>query len=817
MWYEILSLARPSSNWNDRLSIAQPASSALLPATRSPATLPRGRSATLGHWITFWLLVIGFCLDGGRSGQAEDIDPQAVREAIDRGIAYLKREQSRDGTWSDWTGQPGGVTALCTLALLNAGVPVEDPSMQRALTYLRKLPPEKTYATALQTMVLCEADPKADLLLIDRNAKWLVGKQVRNGPNAGGWSYPGNGGNTDNSNTQFAVLALQAAEDAGINVSDQTWRLILKYWNQGQANDGSWNYQNTGIGAGTGSMTCAGIASYVIASGRLTESDAEVVNGQVQCCARKDNDPTIERALAWLGARFSVNSNPGNAGWWLYYMYALERVGRMTAERFIGSHDWYREGTDVLLRGQDRLSGFWVGRGNDERNPHIATSYALLFLSKGRRPVLMGKLAHAPGDDWNNHRSDVANLTHYTERKWDQKLTWQVVRGETADAEDLLQSPVLFLNGRNAPAFSKRQINMLREYVDRGGFIFAEACCDGENFDRGFRKLMEEMFPEPEHRLRLLSPEHPVWRAEERVDPELARPLWGVDVGCRTSVIYCPEDISCYWELSRSGRERQLPVGVSAEVAAANAIGINVLAYATNRELKFKDELLAERREEGPEDRVQRGKLSIAKLRHTGGWNVAPAALSNLQRFVANELGVRVDTTEHEFPINDAQLFNYHLVFMHGRNSFRLSAAERQQLRTYIERGGMLFADAVCGSEEFARAFRREMAAIFPDAPLERISIDDPLFTPEFSGFDIRKVQRREPQRGDPSGPLKADYREVEPDLEGIRIGDRYGVIFSPYDLSCALEKHASLECAGYSSEDAARIGINVVLYSLNR
>ncbi len=765
-----------------------------------------------------WTLVIGLFTAASDRGTAADIDPQEVRQAIDRGIAYLKREQLRSGSWSEWPGQPGGVTALCTLALLNSGVPVDDSSIQRALVYLRKIKPDKTYVTALQTMVFSEADPKADLLLIRRNAKWLEGKQVKGGGMAGGWSYPGAGGGADNSNSQFAVLALHAAEDAGVNVSNQTWRLALKYWRAGQSNDGSWSYQLGGRNAGSGSMTCAGIASYVIASGRLSEGDAAVIDGQVQCCARQKNDPTVDRALAWLGSRFSIRANPGgNSGWWLYYLYALERVGRMTAERFIGNHDWYREGTDTLIRGQDRLSGFWKGPGNDSQNPHIATSYALLFLSKGRRPVLIGKLAHEPRGDWNHHRNDVANLTHYTERKWKQKLTWQVVRNEKATVEDLLQSPVIFMNGKKPPAFSKRQINLLREYIDQGGFLFAEACCDGDGFDRGFRELMKEMFPEPEHRLHLLPPEHTVWRAEERVDPKFARPLWGIDVGCRTSVIYCPEDLSCYWELSRSGREQELNAQVSAEVAAANAIGINVLAYATNRELKFKDELLAQRQDRGAEDRVPRGKLSIAKLRHTGGWNVAPAALPNLQRLVASELGVRVDTTPHEFPINDPRLFSFHLVFLHGRNSFRLSAAEREQLRTYIERGGMLFADAVCGSEEFTRAFRREMATVFPNAPLERIDVADILFTPEFSGFDIRKVRRREPRRGNANGPLRADYREVEPDLEGIKIGDRYGVIFSRYDMSCALEKHSSLECAGYTSEDAARIGINIVLYSLNR
>ena len=55
----------------------------------------------------------------------------------------------------------------------------------------------------------------------------------------------------------------------------------------------------------------------------------------------------------------------------------------------------------------------------------------------------------------------------------------------------------------------------------------------------------------------------------------------------------------------------------------------------------------------------------------------------------------------------------------------------------------------------------------------------------------------------------------MPPELEGIKIDDGYGVIFSPFDLSCALEKRDSLECRGYKREDAARIGLNVLLYSL--
>ena len=155
---------------------------------------------------------------------------------------------------------------------------------------------------------------------------------------------------------------------------------------------------------------------------------------------------------------------------------------------------------------------------------------------------------------------------------------------------------------------------------------------------------------------------------------------------------------------------------------------------------------------------------------------------------------------------------------MHGRTAFHLTDPERRQLREYVERGGMLLADSICASRAFSDSFRREMATIFPSHKLDRIPTDDPLLCMTYGGFDLRIVSRRDPAEGPPGGgPLEATVHKVPPDLEGIKLGDHWGVVFSPFDLSCALEKRNSMACRGYTREDAARIGLNVVLYSLQQ
>ncbi len=771
-----------------------------------------------------------------------EITPEQVRNAIDRGVRFLLGQQRDDGSWPDILDERGGVSSLCALALLSSGVEPDDPRMQNALNYLRKIRPERTYTLSLQTMVFARAEPDRDRDLIARNVKQLERFQLDEGPNKGAWSYPYRGGTSgDNSNSQFALLALHEAERAGVSASDRTWLLAKRYWESCQHADGSWGYTKNDTN-GTGSMTCAGITSVAIADDRIQSLDVVVNGNHIDCCAGRPStgqDP-IDRAFVWLGKNYSVSHNPNNQLWHLYYLYGLERAGRLTARRFIplparagqpDRADWYRDGADLLVHQQEGLSGFWTSRSHAENNPLIGTSFALMFLSKGRWPVLVGKLQHGPGNDWDRHRADVGNLTRYVESRWKRDMTWQVIDLRLATIDDLVQTPVLYLCGSenplpDDPAERKALAEKLVGYLERGGFLLAEDYCGGTGFDRGFRELVKEMFPDPAYPLRLLEPEHPIWYAEEKVAADQLRPVWGIDFGCRTSVVYLPLDppekprpsLSCLWELSRPGRENKYSESVQAQIGAALSLGINILAYATNRELKTKEDFFRPASKPRPTDPFERGRLTVANLRHPGGCNVAPLALNNLMEAAGTALKIRTSVRKDLLDLSDPGLFDYPLVFMHGRTAFHLTDLERKQLKEYIERGGTLLADSICASQAFSESFRREMAAIFPDRKLERIPVDDPLYSTIYGGFDLKLVSRRDPQSASGEGsPLEANVKRVPPELEGIKFGDRWGVVFSPYDLSCALEQQNSMQCRGYTREDAARIGLNVILYSLQQ
>jgi hypothetical protein len=273
-------------------------------------------------------------------------------------VNYLKSQQSAArGGWRERPTQPGGVSALCTLALLESGESPDSPAVERALSYLRGLgEPSATYTAALQIMAFCAADPKKDLLLIRRNAEWLAATQIVGGPAAGSWTYGrvGKAGSGDNSNSQFALLGLYEAEQAGVEIDAQVWQRALDYWLGCQHEDGAWSYDMARLQRPTGSMTCAGIGALVIASGQLHEGDARIVGETIQCCG-PSRTKVPSSGGSWLGSRFSVQVNPGttSASALYYYLYGLERVGRLTGRRFIGRHDWYREGAEVLVQQQD--------------------------------------------------------------------------------------------------------------------------------------------------------------------------------------------------------------------------------------------------------------------------------------------------------------------------------------------------------------------------------------------------------------------------------------------------------------------------------
>jgi hypothetical protein len=731
------------------------------------------------------------------------VTSEQVERAIREGVRFLKDKQAADGSWTEAEAQvKTGTTSLVTLALLTAGEKPDSPKIALALEYLRAFGPQQlhnTYAIGLQTMVFAAAEPERDRLRLVQNVEWLQQAQIKPGdrvPWPGTWTYnEAKSQAGDHSNTQYALLGLGAASEVGVAVQPVVWELSRAHFERFQNRDGGWAYTPRHHPS-TGSMSCAGISSLIIAGSRRYEGLEFLQGESIRDCGRGGTNPPLNRAINWLASQFQVgqNINQGQV-WKYYYLYGMERAGRLAGIRFFGQNDWYRLGAEELVHDQHPLSGFW--RGANQENELIATSFALLFLAKGRAPVLINKLYHPPLGDWNNDPDDVRNLVGIVSRDWKSLLTWQIVDPNGASVQDLLQAPILFFNGHRAPEFSAEARRNVREYVEQGGFLFADACCSSPEFDHGFRRLIEQIFPPPEFQLKLLPHEHPVWRARHLLSPEV-HPLWGIEHGCRTVAIYSPKDLSCYWN------QAELTPANSAVIRSVK-IGQNVVDYATGREMPADKLVAREVRDMRSVVPAKRGALRVAKLIHAGDWNIAPQAIPNLMDALRKPpASYNVVMTQKDLFPSDPSLVYYPLIYIHGRGSLSFPKEDLEALRRHLDpSGGTLFADAACGSPAFDAAFRRFVTQLLPNHKLEPIPRTDELYNLE-GGFNLRDCQYTKAAGGG------KDF----PQLEGVKINGHWAIIYSKLDLGCALERHSGLDCKGYSFDSAVRIAGNIVMYS---
>lgn len=351
-----------------------------------------------------------------------------VKVAIKKGAEWLKKRPSMGSSQM-------GPLALKLFALLRSGVSPDEKVIQQGFESLAKMAPKRTYGVSLYIMALeaksvKRGDPegastvpryqrgrigKNDMRRIKALSEWLV--RARN-PGKGTWHYtsaaaaPENKGQAlmrggyDNSNTQFAVLALHAAQRAGVKISPVVWAEIFNHFRsvqcqtegngqhiitrtgeakppagkkassvargntrgRGQTQYRGWAYSSAG--KAYGSMTNAGLSSIAIAADML--KDARRLNRKDEA----DFKRMINEGLFWNAKNFSVTKNPGSAssGWYFYYMYSLEKACEVLAVDAFDGRDWYVEGAEHLVTLQG-AEGAWNNTPND-------TALALLFLNR---------------------------------------------------------------------------------------------------------------------------------------------------------------------------------------------------------------------------------------------------------------------------------------------------------------------------------------------------------------------------------------------------------------------------------------------------
>jgi hypothetical protein len=152
-------------------------------------------------------------------------------------------------------------------------------------------------------------------------------------------------------------------------------------------------------------------------------------------------------------------------------------------------------------------------------------------------------------------------------------------------------------------------------------------------------------------------------------------------------------------------------------------------------------------------------------------------------------------------------IFQFPVLFMSGLRPFEFSDAARQRLRKYLNDGGTLIADCDIGSEEFNRAFRAEMAKIYPDHKLEPLPADHPLWKFIYDTTNLKLA---------PMAAQELGATSMHPDLEVIQVDGQIRVIYSPLSMSAGWEQLPRAYNKGYADDDALKLGVNVFLYAVS-
>jgi hypothetical protein len=196
---------------------------------------------------------------------------------------------------------------------------------------------------------------------------------------------PGAGGGTaallaisnaegDNSNTQFAALALWVARRNGMPVEDALMRVESRF-RRAQHQDGGWNYVNTTQPmppdwSFPAAMTCSGLIGLAVGQG-IAKDNKDL-----------NKDPNIKAGFTNLAAHLQalsgVSALGGRQEKGFYFLWSLERVAEVYGLKMIGKTDWYRWESQVLLESQQADEGLY---GEYDRGG-VDTCFALLMLSR---------------------------------------------------------------------------------------------------------------------------------------------------------------------------------------------------------------------------------------------------------------------------------------------------------------------------------------------------------------------------------------------------------------------------------------------------
>jgi hypothetical protein len=648
--------------------------------------------------------------------------------------------------------------------------------LAKAIKFVVDLKADSTYAASLQAsaLALLPKDPPVKAALI-RCRDFLMQTTLAKG----GHSYSVKGAEakrvSDNSNSNYALMGLAAIEDAdvpGVEIPQSYWKNYDAYWRTNQNADGGWGYAPNDRPTSQATMTAAGMASLLLLRQHVVS----------ETLAAPKPDKALDSAMVSLGKQYNKTTEN------VYFTFTLERIGLVGGYKYINGVNWYKESAAVLMKKQE-ANGSWaldsIGTFYVIVPPNVFTAYAIMFLSRGRSPVLFNKLQY--DGPWDARPRDDANVSAFIGRSFEKPLAWQSVslKGE----QDWLDAPVLYIAGAKDPKFTPADIATLRAYVEAGGIIFSTADNASAEFTAAMKKAAGQMVDD-RHEMRDLDPAHPVFTLWNKVDkpPKLA----GMSNGVREVWIHSPADLGAVWQRNNP-KANKAPF----EIAA------NLYQYVSGKtSLGHRLDTLAVKPATEPATRT----LSVARVKYNGNWDPEPGAWPRMAKLAPAQFRTALKVEAVPAPLLDAS--KTPIAHLTGTAAVSLDAEYRQGLAKFVADGGTLVVESCGGLKPFTDSAKALLAQVFPDSKLEPLAPDDRLFSDGApDAVKIPAVEWRKFTRvRDNAAP------DDKPRLQGIKKDGRWIVLFSADDFTSGLLGTNTWGVAGYAPKSAQDLVRNILL-----
>ncbi len=710
---------------------------------------------------------------------------------------------------NDW--QWGGASALAICALLYAGESQQNPKLAAGIEWLKRADMYGIYAMGFRCQVwamIPNNETVRRVALRDRN--YLLAAVHQNPEKEPGrptglfpyYFFEGRRGSSDewydHSVSQYGILGMWAISQLNLETPLDFWRVSEMAWRHNQYPDGGWSYRhsdsdkNQDWTKGTVAMTAAGLASLFITQEMLHSMDGLRCTGNYR-------DESIERAIQWMHANFRrfEEHHP------YYSLYGVERIGVASGLKYFGNLNWYEVGAEYLLKRQNS-DGSW---GGDDGHHNIRkipdTAFALMFLARGRAPVMMNKLEYVvdmAGDrprpaTWNERPREVANISRWVGRQIERDLNWQIVNLD-APVDELHDSPILWISGKDPLSFKDTEVAKLKQFVEEGGLILGNADCGNVAFAVSFRKLGQKMFPQYE--FRELPSSHPIYANQQFRRKGWRQPpfLQGLSNGARELMLLFPiYDPASGWQTqSWSGTERE----------PLSQVGANIFLYAVDKKnLRFKGESFLVY----PDPKINpKGTIKVARLEYPGNWDPESAGWRRMRAIMRNTH--RTDLTVESVKLGGGKLTagGYAAAHLTGTAKTTLSQAAQAELKKFVEGGGTLIVDAAGGSPDFAISIEPTLRTMFGATGMKTLRPNHPVLAgPEKVTIEYRAYARKT------LGNLRTSR------IQGVEVGGKTRVFFSGEDLSAGLVGQPVDGIHGYEPEVAAAIVGNILMHAAGK